>query len=320
MSYIDTLPSDEESCYYAEHIEFHHDPALAPAATDDELAAVLPHCPNVVSAYLTGVPDLSDRTLIILAESAPNLAHLDVSGCADVTDLGLHALAAQSTSLVSVSINRLSGITDPALARLVRGLPHLEQLEMDSLPLVTSVAVRDVWIFGRGLKKWSMAGCLQVTDSAFPWVPERERLEREGEPAPTVMEDASGSATQRRRTWLESLPPLVLPAMHRLNELHVLDLSHCPKLTDSAMLGIVAHAPHIQHLNLAGCVELTDRAMHAISSLGIHLAAVDIGGLERVTDAGAFVLAASCPRLQFVDISCELDRCRLFASPTGLTV
>ncbi len=296
MSYVDALPSDEESCFYAEHIEFR--PDLAPAVTDDELASILPHCPNILHAQLTGVPDLSSRTLITLAESAPNLTHIDISGCADVTDLGLHALAAHSTSLVSVAINRIHGITDPALAQLVRGLPRLEALEMDGLPLVTSVAVRDIWLFARGLKRWSMSGCVQVTDSGFPWVPEREQLR--------PMEDReAASGNLKPRTWLESLPPLVLPGTHKLNALRVLDLSHCVKLTDSAILGIIVYAPYIQHLNLAGCIELSDRAVHAVCALGNHLAAVDIGGLERVTDEGAFALATSCRRLQSVDISCE---------------
>ncbi|KAL1940001.1 hypothetical protein VTO73DRAFT_9336 [Trametes versicolor] len=243
---------------------------------------------------LTGVPDLSSRTLITLAESAHNLTHVDISGCADVTDLGLHALAAHSTSLVSVAISRIPGITDPALAQLVRGLPRLEVLEMDSLPLVTSVAVRDIWLFARGLQRWSLSGCVHVTDSGFPWVPEREQLRS--------LEDQEAAA-DKPRTWLESLPPLVLPGTHKLNALHTLDLSHCVKLTDSAMLGIIAYAPHIQDLNLAGCIELSDRAIHAVCALGNHLAVVDIRGLERVTDEGAFALATSCRRLQSVDIS-----------------
>ena len=39
-AYVDELPSDEESCYYAEHLVFHPDPdpAVPPAYTDDELA------------------------------------------------------------------------------------------------------------------------------------------------------------------------------------------------------------------------------------------------------------------------------------------
>ncbi|KAI0355377.1 RNI-like protein [Trametes cingulata] len=306
MSYVDALPSDEESCFYAEHLEFHRDPDperaadpddLLPApapVTDDELAAVLPHCPNVTSASLSGVQDLSDRTLILLAEHAPNLTHLDVSRCTGITDLGLSALAAHATSLVSLSIAHITGATDHAIAALVRGLPRLAVLEMDRLPLVTSVSVRDVWLFARGLTRWTMSGCLHVTDSAFPWVPAREQLRS--------LEALEGTA-RARTTWLAHLPPLVLPAAHRLNALRVLDLSHCVALTDSAVLGIVAYAPHIQHLGLAGCIELTDRAMHALCALGKHLAVLDIGGLEKVTDEGAFALASSCRRLESVDIS-----------------
>ena len=43
---------------------------------------------------------------------------------------------------------------------------------------------------------------MHVTDAGFPWVPERAQLAEDPE---------------RRRTWMESLPPLVLPATHKLN-------------------------------------------------------------------------------------------------------
>ncbi|KAI9064857.1 RNI-like protein, partial [Trametes sanguinea] len=90
---------------------------------------------------------------------------------------------------------------------------------------------------------------------------------------------------------------------HKLNELRELDLSHCARITDAAVLGVVAHAPRIHHLNLAGCIELTDRSLHALCALGGHLAVVDIAGLWRVTDEGVFALASACRRLQVVDIS-----------------
>ncbi len=290
-AYVDELPSDEESCYHAEHLVFHPDPdpTVPPAYTDDELAGVLPYCPNITAAYLSGIPDLSSRTLILLAENASGLTYLDVSGCTQVTDLGLQAVAAHSTSITSLFVSRIPSITDHGLAALVRGLPHLEELEMDGLPLVTAVSMRDIWTFARGLKHWTLSGCMHITDAGFPWVPERAALE-----------DAD-----RRRTYMEGLPPLILPGTHKLNNLRVLDLSHCLRLTDAAILGVVAHAPRLNRLNLAGCIELTDRAMHAISSLGRHLRILDVGGLERVTDEGVFAVASACGSLQSVDISCK---------------
>ena len=130
-AYVDELPSDEESCYYAEHFVFYPDPdpTFPPPYTDDDLAEVLPYCPNIATAYLSGIPDLSSRTLNLLAENAHNLTYLDISGCTEVTDLGLHALATHSVSLTSIFINRIPGVTDHAVAALVRGLPRLLELE-----------------------------------------------------------------------------------------------------------------------------------------------------------------------------------------------
>ncbi|OSD04517.1 RNI-like protein [Trametes coccinea BRFM310] len=308
MSYVDALPSDEESCYYAEHLEFRpddpsydsHDPSSdndrPPPITDDELASVLPRCPNLTSALLSGIPDLSDRTLILLATRAPHLARLSLASCRGITDLGLSALAAHATALTALTLSHVRGATDRSLARLVRGLPQLRALEMDGLPLVTAHAVRDVWLFARGLRRWSMSGCMHVADEGFPWVPDEPQggVGAAGPPTP---------ARPKTKTWLESLPPLVLPATHKLTELGSLDLSHCARITDAAVRGVVAHAPRIRELNLAGCIELTDRALRALCALGGHLVLVDIAGLWRVTDEGVFALASACRRLRVVDVS-----------------
>ena len=104
---------------------------------------------------------------------------------------------------------------------------------------------------------------------------------------------------------MESLPPLVLPLIYLLNDLRFLDLSHCARITDAAVLGIVAHAPRIATLNVAGCIELTDIAMQQICELGEHLTNIDVAGLEKVTDAGVLAIASACKRLRSVDISCQ---------------
>ena len=297
MQYVNTLPSDEESCYHAEHLEFRADSYLYPLVCDDDLAAVLPHCPHVTSARLNGVRDLSSRTLILLAQHADNLTHLDVSGCEDVTDLGLKAVATHATSLRAVSISRVFSTTDAAVGALVRGLPHLEELDMDMLPLVTALTTRDVWTYGKKLKRWSLSGCKNVTDSGFPWTRDID-VNRE--------EAARGSVEgDRYKSWMETLPPLVLPHIFKLGDLRFLYVSHCARLTDAAVFGLVAHAPKIAHLNLAGCIKLSDRAMYRLCELGEHLVEIDVAGLEKVTDAGMYALISACPRLHSVDISCQ---------------
>lgn len=299
MEYVNTLPSDEESCYHAEHLEFRPDSYFHPLISDDDLAMVLPHCPNVTSARLNGIRDLSSRTLILLALHADELSHLDVSGCADVTDLGLKAIATYSTSLRALSISRVFSTTDAAVSALVRGLPHLEELDMDMLPLVTALATRDVWTYAKKLRRWSLAGCKNVTDSGFPWTPTtREELNSQESAA-------QGSGRIRYRSWMETLPPLVLPPIYKLGDLRFLDASHCARLTDVAVFGLVAHAPRTSHLNLPGCIKLGDGAMHRLCELGEHLVEIDVAGLERVTDAGVYALVSACPRLRTVDVSCQ---------------
>ncbi|KAI1784026.1 hypothetical protein LXA43DRAFT_1101843 [Ganoderma leucocontextum] len=113
----------------------------------------------------------------------------------------------------------MSSTTDAAIGALVRGLPHLEELDMDMLPLVTVLSTRDVWMYAKKLRRRSLAGCKNVTDSGFPWTPEREELEAA----------QGGQGRDRYRSWMESLPLLNLPPIYKLSDLRFLELSHCAR-------------------------------------------------------------------------------------------
>ena len=62
------LPVTDETCHRVQHLELqsHKNHNF----TDDDLADILPYCPNLETVILSGVPDLSDRTLVLLASNA----------------------------------------------------------------------------------------------------------------------------------------------------------------------------------------------------------------------------------------------------------
>ena len=142
---IDRLPTEEEY-RRVKHLLLHKQ---QPNITDEQLASVIAACPHLEVAVLTGVPDTTDRTVVSLAENAINLQGLDLSDCKQVTDVGIIEITNKSPPLQWVQLNRVVGLTDPSISAIAKTCSRLVELEVAGLPLLTPLAVRDIWSFSR---------------------------------------------------------------------------------------------------------------------------------------------------------------------------
>jgi F-box and leucine-rich repeat protein GRR1 len=287
---IDRLPSKYE-CHHVQHLVLQQKDC---GVTDDDLDDILPGCPNLESLVLSGVPDTTDRTIVSITSTATNLQGIDLSNCRQVTDVGVLELATNSLPLQWIQLNGVVGLTDPSISAIAKSCPRLVELELCDLPLLTALSVRDIWSYARKLRTLRLARCSPLTDKAFP----SPLYSHESTPASLGSEKP---LPPRPTTWLERLPPLIL--RHTAENLRVLDLANCAKLTDIAIEGIVAHAPRIQTLILSGCTLLTDRAVECISKLGNHLDIVMLAHVSRITDCAVVKLARGCPNLRSVDLA-----------------
>ncbi|TFK22331.1 RNI-like protein [Coprinopsis marcescibilis] len=273
-----------------------HRPLGSVAITDDQLAQALQRSPHLETVVLSGVPDTTDRTVIVLAETAINLHGLNLSNCTQVTDVGILELATKSLPLQWLILNGLTGLTDPSISVIAKSCSRLVELELCGLPLLTPFSVRDIWSFSRKLRTLRFAHCPLLTDQAFP--------------APAslaqALDPADGDSREkplphRPTTWIEGLPPLIL--RHTADHLRVLDLSSCVKITDDAVEGVVTHAPRIQTLVLSGCSSLTDAALESVCKLRDHLDVLMLAHVANITDRAVVQLARSCPNLRCIDVA-----------------
>jgi F-box and leucine-rich repeat protein GRR1 len=150
----------------------------------------------------------------------------------------------------------------------------------------------------RKLRTLRLARCPLLTDKAFPAIPPSR--------SSTPLSHPNGyekPLPPRPTTWMDELPPLIL--RHTADNLRILDLSFIGGLTDTAIEGIVGHAPKIQHLRLSGCKQLTDKALESISKLGDNLDVLMLAHVSNITDRGVVKLARSCTNLRCVDVGCE---------------
>ncbi|KAH9833766.1 uncharacterized protein C8Q71DRAFT_860039 [Rhodofomes roseus] len=299
MSFINRLPLTQKSCYDVVHLALtqNDDDNII----DDDLAHILPWCPNLESVCLTGVPDVSDRTVVLLARGTPNLRELDLSGCTLVTDVAILELANIATELEEVRLNGLSTLTDPSVSALARSLTNLRELELCDLHLLTPPSIRDIWTFSTRLQRLKLANCVHLTDRAFPYVP-GVLPDHPSSLTTSPLEEPQWTNGSRPPTWLETLPPLIFSLGHKLTHLRFLDISNCPRLTDTAVVGIVMHAPRIQHLNLSACSRLTDNSAEAVSTLQ-HLHVLALSYVEGLTDSGVVSIVRQCTKLRSVDVS-----------------
>lgn len=145
---IDRLPTEEEY-RRVRHLLMQKQPLEGPNIMDEQLARVVAACPHLETAVFTGVPDTSDRTVVLLADNAINLQGLDLSGCTQVTDVGIQEITNKSPPLQWIQLNRVVGLTDPSISAIAKTCSRLVELEVSGLPLLTPLAVRDIWSFSR---------------------------------------------------------------------------------------------------------------------------------------------------------------------------
>ncbi|KAF9464391.1 hypothetical protein BDZ94DRAFT_1162081 [Collybia nuda] len=286
----DRLPTPEEY-RRVRHLVLQQLPSIGSPITDNQLAAVLDLCPHLETIVLSGVPDTTDRAVVLLAERAINLQGINLTGCCQVTDVGVLELTTKSLPLHWIQLNGVNRITDPSVSAIAKTCSRLVELELCDLPLLTPISVRDVWSFSRKLRTLRLANCSLLSDKAFPSPLYGEFFTDVGNEKPLP---------PRPITWLDTLPPLLL--RHTAENLRVLDLSNC-KITDEAIEGVVMHAPRIQSLILSGCTLLTDRALESICRLGEHLDVVMLAHVSSITDGAVVKLARSCFNLRCVDVA-----------------
>lgn len=308
MRLLNTLPQTAEACDALDVLAF--ETHVEHGVTDDDLAEVLPYCPGLQEAYLSGIRDLSDRTLILLGHETDDLRRLDLTDCRLVSPLGVRELAGLATRLQVLRLRGVWSLTDSAVSTLVRALGHLTELDLGDLPLLTAHATRDIWEFGsRKLRTLSLARCVKVSSRGFPsplsgaLSPPKHRHRKTLVVPPS--EAHMGSEDLESKTCPEKISPLILPGHHILEHLHYLDFEFMPLLTDEAISGLVLHAPRIIELNLSGCTGLTNKVAKSLCRVGERLQSLDLSFITSLTDDGIRQIVRGCPNLRQVNVSCK---------------
>ena len=109
----------------------------------------------------------------------------------------------------------------------------LSKLDLSYCKLITDASVRLVWTHPIYIRDLYLSGCSLLTDKAFP--------------APVKPYSQLDAPNSTKNDEVELCPLVINRA---LEDLQILNLTACSRITDEAIEGIISHAPNIRHLIL----------------------------------------------------------------------
>ncbi|XP_034066537.1 F-box/LRR-repeat protein 14 isoform X1 [Gymnodraco acuticeps] len=289
--------------------------------------------------------------------SVSSLRSLDLSECLHVSGTeivkGLTGCTTARAQLDTLSLKSCTYIRDFAVFSLTQLLGNsLRELDLTLCVNVTDLSVRAIATYLQGLVVLRLGLCKEITDWGLLGMVEATKCEPDQETAdkgPRFTRTFGNMGFfQPPRLPFEEKPKLVTQndlqqfkqqagaSLLALNRLQELDLSACPKLTDSSITQVLRY-PDLRRLSLSMLPEITDASLASvawhcrsltslalshcpgISDRGVAQAApylhrlqhLCLSGCSNITDRSLFLLLQHCDRLQTLDIS----RCKNI-SPT----
>ena len=231
--------------------------------------------PRLVHINLSGLKDISNSAMRIIAQGCPQLEHLNVSWCQNVDTRGLLRIVQECTLLKDLRAGEIKGLNDKAfllelfqrntLERLI--LSHCVDLDDESLqvliqgedPNVDPLTERAL-VPPRKLRHLDLSRCRALTDKGV-------------------------------QCLAENVPHLA-----------GLQLSHCSELTDDALAGIFESVPYLTHLDMEELDELTNLSLQnlARSPCIATLQHLNISYCELLGDTGMIQVLKNSEKLKSI--------------------
>lgn len=231
--------------------------------------------PRLVHINFTGLKDISNSAMRIIAQSCPRLEHLNVTWCPNVDTRGLLRIVQSCTQLKDLRAGEIKGMSDPEFL-----LELFERNTLQRLTLSHCLDLDDVSL--QLLVQGESPQIDPVTDQAI--VPPRKLQHLD-------LSRCRGLTAKGVKCLANKLPFLV-----------GLQLSQCVGLNDDAVTGIFDSVPHLTHLDLEELDELTDHSLQRLarSSCSSKLKHLNVSYCENLGDPGMLQILRTCDKLKSV--------------------
>lgn len=229
--------------------------------------------PRLVHINLSGLKDLSNSAMRIIAQGCEKLEHLNISWCQGIDTRGLIRIVQSCTLLKDLRAGEIKGLNDKAFL--------LELFQRNTL------------------ERLMLSHCLDLDDASLQLIIQGEDPEMD-----PLTNRAVVPPRKLRHLDLSRCKNLtgkgVQCLAYNVPRLSGLQLSHCDGLTDDAVTGIFESVPLLTHLDLEELDELSNTSLQnlAKSPCILKLQHLNISYCENLGDSGMLQVVKSCPQLR----------------------
>jgi len=125
---------------------------------------------------IAGCHQITDQSLIVIAQHCPQLELIDISSCRLVTDQAIIALARNCKKLRHISAPNCLKITDTSLSALGHEAHNLSHLNVECCDYITDNGVIDMVKGATKLKALNLRGCNELTAVCVPAIVENLKM------------------------------------------------------------------------------------------------------------------------------------------------
>ena len=229
--------------------------------------------PRLVHINLSGLKDISNSSMRIIAQGCPQLEHLNVSWCQNVDTRGLLRVVESCTLLKDLRAGEIRGLNDKAF---LLELFHRNTLE-----------------------RLILSHCIDLDDESL-----RLLIEGENPTIDPLTERALVPDRTFRHIDLSRCKGLTAKGVKCLAG-HVphlvgFQLSHCNGITDDALSGLFESVGNLTHLDLEELDELTNLSLQSLarSPCNSRLQHLNISYCENLGDIGMLQVVKACGNLK----------------------
>ncbi len=229
--------------------------------------------PRLIHINLSGLKDLSNSAMRLIAQGCPQLEYLNISWCQNVDTRGLLRIVQSCTRLRDLRAGEIKGLNDRAFL--------VELFERNTL------------------ERLILSHCLDLDDESLQLLIQGEEPEID-----PLTERAVVPPRKLRHLDLSRCRTLTLKGVQSLAynvpKLEGLQLSHCDGMTDDALAGILESVPFLTHLDLEELDELSNATLQnlAESPCTSRLQHLNISYCENLGDTGMLHILKSCTKLR----------------------
>ncbi|GAP92767.2 putative F-box and leucine-rich repeat protein GRR1 [Rosellinia necatrix] len=288
-SICSTLALEQPFFTYTDFIKRLNLAALADHVSDGSVTP-LAVCTRVERLTLTNCHNLTDLGLTALVQSSQHLLALDISGDNNITEASVNVIAANCRKLQGLNVSGCRLISNESLIRLAEKCRYIKRLKLNDCGQLNDAAVLAFAGHCPNILEIDLHQCVNIGNEPVSALLIKEHSLRELRLASCELVDDGAF--------------LALPSYRTYENLRILDLTSCSRLTDRAVEKIIDVAPRLRNLVLAKCSNITDVAVHAIAKLQKNLHYVHLGHCRHITDDAVKRLVRSCNRIRYIDLGC----------------